>query len=123
MKDAMLPELQRLVASGDFETALSIAEGVFSGRLDEELQSLIDCCRERVADDYGARLGDLNRMPRLKVPSSDWVKLELDHRACFLLVHVDGASSYETIVDTSGMSRHEALRVLVKLLEQGIILA
>jgi len=47
--------------------------------------------------------------------------LDLDHRACFLLVHVDNVSSFEMILDTSGMPRHEAMRVLCDLQERGII--
>jgi hypothetical protein len=35
---------------------------------------------------YEARLGGLGRIPLLKVPPNEWMTLDLDHRACFLLV-------------------------------------
>lgn len=60
------------------------------------------------------------RLPR-SAWSLGWMALDLDHRACFLLVHVDNVSSFEMILDTSGMPRHEAMRVLCDLQERGII--
>jgi hypothetical protein len=77
--------------------------------------------RKKLTEIYMSRLGRLSNVPLLKVPSNEWMTLDLDHRACFLLVHVDNVSSLDMILDVSGMPRHEALRVLCSLLARGII--
>lgn len=121
IKEAVLPELRRLFASEDYETALPMAEALLATNPDDEVRAIVTTCRSRLTDQYAARLRRLTRVPVLKVPPNEWMTLELDHRACFLLVHVDNVSSFEMILDTSGMPLHEAMRVLCDLLDRGII--
>ena len=47
--------------------------------------------------------------------------LSLDHRAGFLLSLVDGRSTVDEVLDMSGMSELEALRLLLQLLQQNVI--
>jgi hypothetical protein len=121
LKEAVLPELRRLFAAGDYETALPMAEAVLATNPDAEVRALVDLSRAKLTKEYLARLGSLGNVPLLKVAPREWVTLDLDHRACFLLVHVDCVSSFEMILDLAGMPRHEALRVLCGLLDRGII--
>jgi len=121
VKEAMLPELRRLFIAEDYETVLPLAEGVLAASPDDEVKAIVATCRTRLTERYALRIGRMARVPILKVPPKEWTTLALDHRECFLLVHVDDVSSFEMIFDLSGMPRHEALRILCDLLERGII--
>jgi hypothetical protein len=121
LTQTVLPEVRRLFAAGDFETILPMAEALLASTPSDEVRAIVTSSREKLADIYTAKLGRLARVPILKVPASEWMSLDLDHRACFVLVHVDNVSSFEMILDTSGMPRHEAMRLLCDLLERGII--
>jgi hypothetical protein len=121
LKSTLLPELRALFAAEDFETALPMAESLLEANADPELVALVDVCRTKLADHYALRLGRLARVPQLRVRPNEWMTLDLDHRSCFVLVHVDGLSSLDMILDLSGMPRHETLRLLCDLLERGVI--
>jgi hypothetical protein len=63
----------------------------------------------------------LMAVPTIVVSRADLGRLTLDHRAGFILSHVDGVSDVETILDVSAMPSEEALRILAELAAQGII--
>ncbi len=48
-----------------------------------------------------------------------WQKL--DHRAAFVLSQVDGMTSYEDIIEISGMNEFDSTRVLARLVQAGVI--
>jgi len=64
------------------------------------------------------RLGPLTAVPVLV---ADVTKLNLDHRAAFVLRFLDGMSSIEDILDASGLPRLEALSILDNLLRHQVI--
>jgi tetratricopeptide (TPR) repeat protein len=68
-----------------------------------------------------ARLGDLHRMPRVRLQPDDIIWLNLDHRAGFVLAQIDGAVSFDDLFALSGMSRLDTARILAQLLDEGII--
>jgi hypothetical protein len=55
------------------------------------------------------------------VPSDQIRWLTLDHRAGFLLSLIDGGSTVDQILDISGMTRLDALRIMYQLLDQRVI--
>jgi len=63
----------------------------------------------------------LMAVPSLAVAPSELARLALDHRAGFILSHVDGVSDIETILDVSAMPTEEALGILTDLASRGII--
>lgn len=67
-----------------------------------------------------SKLGDMRRVPRLKLQPDEIIWLNLDHRAGFVLAQLDGVVSYEDVFAVSGMSRMDTARVLVQLLEEGV---
>jgi hypothetical protein len=67
------------------------------------------------ADNY------LLRVPLLAVSERELPLLPLDHREGFLLSHVDGESSIETILDVCAMPAEEALELLQNLVERGVV--
>ena len=109
-------------ALGDFSGALEIAVALLEeDPMNAEAASYADSCREKLFSMYAAKLGSMQDIPRVIVPPDQVRWLTLDHRAGFVLSCIDGYSSIEEILDVSGMSPLDALRVLHELLLQRII--
>jgi len=64
----------------------------------------------------------LMAVPTLAVSRAELGRLKLDHRAGFVLSHVDGVSDVESILDVSAMPQEETLNILAELAAQGIII-
>jgi hypothetical protein len=68
-----------------------------------------------------ARFGSPASVPKPVLSPDDVKKLPLEPRSAFVLSHVDGQSSVETILDLCGMPSDEVLEALVDLLSYGAI--
>lgn len=111
-------EMADRFALGDFSGALVVAELILGQRpSDPAAARYAQASREKLEQLYGSRLGSLQARPRVVVAEANIRWLGLDHRAGFILSRVDGHSTIEEIVDTSGMPRLEALRTLCDLLD------
>ena len=110
-------------AMGDFSGALVIAEGILeSNPEDLEVPRYAQSCRDVLTQMYSARLGSLDQVVSIALPSDQIRWLTLDHRAGFLLSLIDGGSTLDQILDISGMTRLDALRIMYQLLDQRVIL-
>jgi hypothetical protein len=117
-----LAELRERYALGDFSGALAIAEGILSSDPDNvDAQRYAESCRDVLRQMYAARLGPLDQIPVVAIPTEQLRWLTLDHRSGFLLSHVDGVSTLEEILDVSGMNPLEAMRIIYDLLQQKVI--
>jgi len=107
---------------GDFSGALILAEGILESE-PESVDALLyaEHCRDVLKQMYISRLGGMKRIPHVAVTDEQLRWLALDHRAGFLLSLVDGRSSFEEVLDVSGMSTVDALRLLMDLLQQNVI--
>lgn len=115
-------EMQERFSLGDYSGALVIAESVLEEQPENtEATRFADSCRSVLEQMYTARLGPLERVPFVAVPREQLRWLSLDHRAGFVLSHVDGLSSLEEIVDVSGMASLDTLRILFELVQQRVI--
>ncbi len=63
----------------------------------------------------------MDRVPVVMVATEQLRWLSIDHRAGFLLSHIDGVSSLEMILDVSGMPLLDALKILCELVQQRVI--
>ncbi len=109
-------------AMGDFSGALVIAEGIIEAHPEDlEAPRYAQSCRDVLTQMYSARLGSLDQIVAIAVPSDQIRWLTLDHRAGFLLSLVDGGSTVDQILDISGMTRLDALRIMYQLLDQRVI--
>jgi hypothetical protein len=86
-----------------------------------DIQRYAESCRDVLRQMYGARLGALTQVPVVAIPTEQLQWLTLDHRAGFLLSHVDGVSTLEEILDISGMNPLDAMRIIYDLLQQKVI--
>lgn len=84
-------------------------------------QKLIHRHQPAILDVYQRFLGDLSARPTLAMPMHELSDQKLDIRAAFLLSRIDGALTFEEILDVSGMARGEAFRHLSMLLLRGIL--
>ncbi|MCA9630706.1 MAG: hypothetical protein KC766_23710 [Myxococcales bacterium] len=109
-------------AVGDFTGALVIAESILESDPNHgDARRYADSCREVLTQMYAARLGQLDQVVSVAVPPDQIRWLSLDHRAGFLLSLVDGMTSIEDILDVSGMTRLDALRIMFTLVQQRVI--
>jgi len=108
--------------TGDFASALTLAEGVAEDQpASPGARALVAECRSALEREYVGRLGSLERVARVTVSPEELPTLPLDHRAGFLLSHMDGVSTLEMVLDVCGMPRLEALRLIFAFVEEGIV--
>jgi len=120
--DDPMVELRDRYAVGDFTGAMTIAEAVLADDpSNAEVLRYMESCRDILLQMYKARLGSLDRIPRIALPAEELRWLTLDHRSGFLLSCIDGTSTIEDILDVSGMPPLDTLRILYTLMQQQII--
>jgi len=117
-----VPDMQDRYAVGDFTGALVVAESLLdTNPEDEDAKRYAQSCREVLTQMYAARIGPMDQVAVVAVPPDQITWLSLDHRAGFLLSLVDGVSSIEEILDISGMTRLDALRIMYTLVQQNVL--
>jgi hypothetical protein len=117
-----LVEMRERHSLGDFTGALEVAEKLLAeDPANETALACAEDCRTVLIKMYSARIGPLDRVPVVMVPRHQLRWLSIDHRAGFVLSHIDGTSSLEMILDVSGMAPLDALRILHELVQQKII--
>jgi hypothetical protein len=117
-----IADMKDRYAMGDFSGALQIAEGILETTPEDlEAPRYAQSCRDVLTQMYSARLGSLDQVVAVAVPSDQIRWLTLDHRAGFLLSLIDGGITVDQILDISGMPRLDALRIMHQLLEQRVI--
>jgi hypothetical protein len=115
-------EMDDRFSMGDYAGAMEIAEELLSRDPDHpDARECIERSRSALHAAYTNKLGSLDRVPVLAIAREQLRWLTIDHRAGFILSHVDGMSNLEEIVDVSGMPELDALRILSELVEQRII--
>ncbi|MBX3208893.1 MAG: hypothetical protein KF764_27930 [Labilithrix sp.] len=63
----------------------------------------------------------LSSIPRRVIDEGALLALPLDHRAGFVLAHVDGETSIRSLVDVCGMPQDELVDIVAKLLALRVI--
>ena len=66
-------------------------------------------------------LTERHSIPRSLKSLAEIARLPIDHRAGFLLAHVDGMQTLEEILDVCAMPAAEALALIANLKEMGVI--
>jgi hypothetical protein len=121
-EDDPVRDMRERFSLGDYSGALVVAEELLDDNPDHpEALKCADSCRQVLEQMYTTRIGPLDRVPFVAVPTEQLRWLNLDHRAGFVLSHVDGICSLEQILDVSGMPTLDALRILFELVQQRVI--
>ena len=117
-----IQDVQDRYAAGDYSGALTVAESILEADPENaDARRYTQSCRDVLTHMFAARLGPLDRVAKVAIPADQIRWLSLDHRAGFLLSLIDGTSRIDEILDISGMSHLDALRILLALLEQRVI--
>ncbi len=117
-----MQDMRERFSLGDYSGALVVAESILEEDPNNvEASQCVVSCRMVLEQMYTARIGPLDRVPFIAVPPEQLRWLNIDHRAGFVLSHVDGNCSLEQILDVSGMPALDALRILYELLQQRVI--
>jgi hypothetical protein len=115
-------EMHDRFSLGDYSGSLVIAESLLGDDpAHREAKKYAENCRNILEQMYTARLGALDRVPFVAVPLEQLRWLSIDHRAGFILSHVDGVSTLEQILDVSGMPLLDTLRILYELVQHRVI--
>ena len=115
-------ELEECYAVGDYSRALQIAEQLLARSPDDlAARRYAQNCRDVLTQMFAARIGPLDQVISVVVSPEEVQWLSLDHRAGFLLSLVDGQSTVDEILDISGMTRLDALKILHDLAEQQVV--
>jgi hypothetical protein len=115
-------EMQECYAVGDFSRALSIAEEILARTPDDGVaRKCAQNCREVLTQMFAARIGPLDQVISVAISPQEVQWLALDHRAGFLLSLVDGQSTVDEILDISGMTRLDALKIIFDLTERHVV--
>jgi hypothetical protein len=105
------------LASSDYVGALLAAEALLETHPGhQDLLDTAEIARSELRRIYAARLGSLERTPRLALGHEELLTAQaLDFRAGLVLSRIDGQATLAEIVQASGIPQHEALRVLSEL--------
>jgi hypothetical protein len=124
--------------TGDASPNLSYAAAAFqAGELLQALQ-LVEAVLEATPGDSAAldfldrmkpdlenvlieQVGPLDAVPHISVAEDVLMWMNLNHRAGFVLSQVDGLVTFDDILDLSGMGRFDTVRILARLLDEGVI--
>ncbi|MBX5482789.1 MAG: tetratricopeptide repeat protein [Myxococcaceae bacterium] len=88
---------------------------------DPEVQSLRERSEKTLLAMYESKLWPLTSRPRVVLKDDEIIWLNLDHRAGFVLAQMDGTVTFEDLFEVCGMSRLDTARILVQLIDEGVI--
>jgi|GEM_PF-6754281 hypothetical protein len=121
--DEMLDGAERMFAQRSYDGSLWFCQRVLALQ-PENAGALALQQKNRLAliDGYERSLGDLDLVPVVCIPKKEILWHRLDHRAGYVLSRMDGRQvTYGDLLDVSGMDRYETLRILVQLVDEGVI--
>ncbi len=113
--------VQGLMGARDWAGALHAAEALLEADpAHPTAGGLAQECRERQADLYQSHVGAGCDVPRLAIPLHTLGEHGLDRWAAYLISRMDG-STIDELIDLTGFSRLDTLRLLYELVQRGVI--
>jgi tetratricopeptide (TPR) repeat protein len=120
--EAWMQAARELFALGDFSGSLEMIERILKLEPGHaEAREYLQQNESTLIAMYESKLGPPGAIPRLAIQPEEVMWLNLDHRAGFLLAQIDGTVNYEDLFALSGLPRLDTARILVALLQQGVI--
>lgn len=114
----LVAECQAALDDGHAESAALAAE--LALQLNEQTSSpdvdgIVESARPLFERAFCACVGDMKCAPIRAIPVEELASNGFDHRAAFLMSHMDGGLSMSDLVHVAGMSRFETLRLMSAL--------
>lgn len=107
------------LAAGQAAEAVELLEAAAPDDL--ESQATLDLLRSHLYERYRNQTGHGAGVPGVRLGPDEILRFNLPPNAGFLLSMVDGNTNADDLVTLSGMDPFDALHVLVKLVDAGII--
>jgi hypothetical protein len=125
-RDPRVSAMRELYAAGDVNAALFIAATIDSapmGFTSRDAETLPPPTEQDDDDTRQLRLdsGASTWVPQLRLAREEIAILPIDHRAGFLLAHVDGTTTLGEIFDVCAMPEGEAMALVDDLVRLGVI--
>jgi hypothetical protein len=118
----LVDDARVLIAAGGHGDALELLETRISqDAADLEAQALTDLVRSHLFHVHRERVSDGSAVPGVRLGPDEILKFNLPANAGFVLSMIDGVTSVDDLVTLSGMDPFEALHLLVKLMDVGIV--
>jgi len=122
-REATRSELCERFFVGDYATVLKLAEALLAqNEFDEVALDYVDECRRILEKEYAERVGSMRVVPVLLAPLERIRSVAIDHQAGFFLAQVDGSTTLEVLLDILPMPRWEALRLVDRLVREGVLM-
>ncbi len=120
--DRRLRDARALLDARDCAGALAAAEALLAEHAeDPRVVSLVEEARAGLADLYQSHLGEPHHVPRLAVPAVSLGAYALDRWAAYVISLLDGESTITQVVDLTGFSRLDTLRLLYELRQREVV--
>lgn len=114
--------LKELFDLDDFTGAIVVANRLLEASVGHPVAVEIKAAStQKLLSIYESKIGDKTAVPRVLLPPGELIWLDLDHRSGFVLAQIDGTSSYEEIIDLTGMDSLESHRIIATLVTDGVI--
>ncbi|HOX46632.1 MAG TPA: tetratricopeptide repeat protein [Myxococcota bacterium] len=119
---ALIRGARDLLELDDFSGVLELVEKVLMLAPDhQEALFLREQATQELVRMYSSKVGELGRVPRVRMAEDEIIWLNLDHRAGFVLSLIDGHTSFDDVLSICGLPSLDALRILTQLLQEKVI--
>ena len=119
---SLLADAIALFRKGELQDSLELFETLASENPERmEIQGYFELVRSHLYKYYHERIADPSRVLKVKIAAEEMMRFNLPANAGFVLSMVDGRTSVNEILALSGMDPFDAVRVVGKLLEAGIV--
>ena len=119
---SLLIDALELFRKGETQESLELFETLARENPERmEIQGYFELVRSHLFRYYRERIADTSRVLKVKITPEEIMRFNLPANAGFLLSMVDGHTRVNEILALSGMDPFDALRVVNKLLQAGIV--
>lgn len=118
----LVEDARALIGAGGPGDALELLESrIAQDAADLEAQALTDLVRSHLFHVHRERVSDGSAVPGVRLGPDEILKFNLPANAGFVLSMIDGVTAVDDLVTLSGMDPFEALHLLVRLMDAGIV--
>jgi tetratricopeptide (TPR) repeat protein len=119
---SLLADALELFRKGEVQESLELFETLARENPRRmEIQGYFELVRSHLYKYFHERVADPSRVLKVKIAPEEMMRFNLPANAGFVLSMVDGRTSVNEILALSGMDPFDAVRVVSKLLEAGIV--
>jgi tetratricopeptide (TPR) repeat protein len=121
-EDNKLQKLKQLINEKKFEESYDLAKSICEEEPDnEDAQNLFSIVKDSLTERYTRTFKNNNIIPVMKIDLTDLMHYSLTQQDGFIISLLDGKTTLQEIIDTSGLTDFDCKRIISKLKNLGII--